>query len=35
MNKLLAIVGLVMGLFLVPFGVGIPMILISARELSK
>ena len=35
MNKLLAVIGLVVGLCFVPFGIGIPMILISARELSK
>jgi hypothetical protein len=35
MNKVLAVIGLVVGLFLVPFGIGIPMVLISARELSK
>jgi len=35
MNKLLAIIGLVVGFCLVPAGVGIPMVLISLRELSK
>lgn len=35
MNKLLAVIGLVVGLFFAPFGVGIPMICISLRELSK
>jgi hypothetical protein len=35
MNKVVAMVGLVMGLCFVPFGVGIPMVLISVRELMK
>jgi hypothetical protein len=35
MNKLLAVIGLVVGICLVPAGVGIPMVLISVRELTK
>lgn len=35
MSKLLGVVLLVSGLFLVPFGIGIPMMLFGCRELNK
>ncbi len=36
MNKILALLGLVMGLFFLPFfGAGIPVIYVSCRELMK
>ena len=36
MNKIMALLGLVMGVFFLPFfGVGIPMIMVSLKELMK
>lgn len=36
MNKLLAVVGLIFGVCFVPFfGIGLPMIYISLKELTK
>jgi hypothetical protein len=35
MNKLVAIIGLIAGIMLIPAGIGIPMVVMSVRELTK